>query len=97
MDPGFPSPLTEYRSEGFRLVEEAVRAVFPGVRTSPYIMTGASDARFMSRVSGCCVRFAPFKISGDQLASIHGLNESVDVACLVPAVDFYKYIIKAVK
>ena len=96
LDPGYPSTITDFRSEGFRAVEQAVRAVFPGVRTSPYIMTGGSDSRFMSRVSDCCIRFAPFKISAEQLASIHGLNESVDLACLAPAVDFYKYVIKAV-
>ena len=29
-------------------------------------------------------------------ASIHGINESVDLSCLEPAVDFYKYIIREV-
>ncbi len=94
LDPGFSSAITDYRSEGFRLVEKAVNAVFPGVHTSPYLMTGASDARYMSRASDCCIRFAPFKIDEEQLNSIHGVNESVDLACLVPAVEFYKFIIK---
>ena len=84
------------RSEGFKLVEKAVHEVFPGVLTAPYLMTGASDARYMSRVSDCCLRFAPFKIDEEQMASIHGLNESVDLNCLAPAVDFYKYIIREV-
>ncbi len=94
LDPGFSSAITDYRSEGFRLVEKAVNAVFPGVHTSPYLMTGASDARYMSRVSECCIRFAPFRIDEEQLNSIHGVNESVDLSCLVPAVEFYKLIIK---
>ena len=71
-------------------------AFFPGVITSPYLMTGASDARYMSRVSDCCIRFAPFKVDDEQLASIHGINESVDLSCLEPAVEFYKYIIREV-
>ena len=62
--------------------------------TAPYLMTGASDARYMSKVSDCCIRFAPFKISDEQMSSIHGINESVDLSCLVPAVEFYKRIIK---
>ena len=96
-DPGFASPISDFRSPGFRLVEEAVHEIFPGVITSPYLMTGASDARYMSKVSDCCLRFAPFKINDEQLSSIHGKNESVDQACLVPAVEFYKYIIKEVQ
>ena len=96
LDPGFSSPLSDYDSEGFRLVEEAVRSSWPGVLTSPYLMTGASDARYMSRLSDCCLRFAPFKIDDQQLSSIHGLNESVDLSSLIPAVEFYKYIIREV-
>jgi carboxypeptidase PM20D1 len=56
-------------------------------------MTGASDCRYMSRVSDNCLRFAPFRITQEQMDSIHGLNENVDLSALVPAVDFYKYII----
>ena len=96
LDPGFSSEISDYRSEGFKLVEKAVHEVFPGVLTAPYLMTGASDARYMSRVSDCCLRFAPFKIDEEQMASIHGLNESVDLSCLAPAVNFYKYIIREV-
>lgn len=94
LDPGFESSVSDFKSEGFRLVERAVAEIFPDVRTSPYIMVGASDARYFSRVSDCCLRFAPFRISDEQLASIHGLNESVDLSALIPAVKFYKYILR---
>lgn len=94
LEPGFASPLSGSDTAAFRLVERAVSATFPGVITSPYLMTGASDSRFLSRVCDNCIRFAPFTISDEQLASIHGIDESVDLATLAPAVDFYKYIIK---
>ena len=94
LDPGFESPISDFNSAGFRLVERAVSANFTGVHTSPYVMTGASDARYFSRVSDCCLRFVPFRISDEQLGSIHGLNECVDLETLVPAVEFYKYILK---
>lgn len=94
LDPGFESPVSDFNSDGFRLVERAVEANFPGVYTSPYITTGASDARYFSRVSDCCLRFLPFHVSDEQLGSIHGLNEYVDIDALPTAVNFYKYIIK---
>lgn len=96
LDPGVESPVSDFRSDAFALVEKAVSAVFPGVRTTPYIMTGASDSRFMARVSDQCIRFVPFKISEQQLESIHGVNENVDLSALAPAVDFYKYILREV-
>jgi len=96
VDPGFDSPLSDHRSEAFALVESAVAKVFPGVRTSPYVMTGASDCRYMSRVSENCLRFAPFLIDGKQMESIHGINENLELSALVPAVDFYRYVIQEV-
>lgn len=93
MDPGFASPLSDPDSDAFRLVEKAVSTVFPGVITTPYLMTGASDCRFMSRVSEHCLRFAPFKLSAAQLDSIHAIDENLDLDALAPAVDFYKYIL----
>ena len=93
LDPGFSSSLSDYNTHAFRLVEQAVTQVFPGVITTPYLMTGASDCRYMSRVSDNCLRFAPFRITQEQMGAIHGLNENVDLSALAPAVDFYKYII----
>lgn len=89
----FDSPLSDYKSSAFKLVEEAVVASYEGVLTSPYVMNAASDSRFMSRVCDNCLRFAPFSISSKQLASVHGIDEYVDVDTLAPAVDFYRYVI----
>ena len=93
LDPGFNSTLSDHNSNAFALIERGVSAVFPGVKTSPYIMTGASDCRYMSRISDHCLRFAPLAITQEQMDSIHGLNEHVDLSALAPAVDFYRYII----
>ena len=93
VEAGLESPLSSYKSEAFAGIEEAIKAVYPKVVTTPYVMTGASDCRFMSRVSDNCLRFTPFLIDDKQLESIHGIDENVDVATLTPAVDFYKYVL----
>ena len=93
LDPGFSSSLSDFDSDAFRLVEKAVSTVFPGVITTPYLMTGASDCRFMNRISENCLRFAPFKITAEQLDSIHAIDENINLDALAPAVDFYKYIL----
>ena len=97
LTPAIESPLADYTTDGFKLIENAVTAAFPDVITVPYIMTGASDARFMSRVCDNCFHFVPFIINEEQMESIHGINENVDVSTLEPAVEFYKYIISEAK
>ena len=57
-------------------------------------MTGATDARFMTRVSDNCIRFLSLRVTGEQHSRMHGVDESVDIAALPVAVDFYKAIIK---
>ncbi len=96
LDPGFPSRLTDYRGTAFRLTERAVRTVFPNVETVPYIMTGASDSRFFDPVCGQCIRFLPIRIDERQMASIHGIDENIDLASLAPAVDWYQYLMREV-
>jgi carboxypeptidase PM20D1 len=93
LDPGVDSPISNHDSDAYKLVTKAVTNVFPDVKTTPYIMTAASDSRFMWRISENCLRFAPFSITDEQLEGIHGINENVDLSCLAPAVDFYRYII----
>lgn len=96
IDAGTPSPLSSYKSDAFALVERAVGAIFPDVTVAPYLMNGASDSRFMSLICDNCIRFVPFRITDEQLDSIHGIDENVDLSALAPAVDFYQFMIREV-
>ena len=94
---GAKSGISDYRGEAFKLVEKAVKATFPKVDcTVPYIMTGASDSSFYDIICDQCIRFVPFYISEAQMASIHGINENIDISTLVTAVDYYKYMMKEI-
>jgi len=93
-DPGIQSNISSYNSDSFRLLEEATNNTYKDVICCPYIMTGASDARFFNRVSDNVYRFVPFIINEQQLESIHGLNENVNIETLRPAIEFYKYLMR---
>jgi carboxypeptidase PM20D1 len=95
-DDGIESGITDFKGEAFRFIEKAVTEIFPEYRPVPYIMNAATDSRYFNRVCDNCIRFVPFKIDKQQLDSVHGIDENVDVATLAPAVDFYKYVIKEV-
>lgn len=94
-DMGVESSLTDPKCPAFGKISEAVSAAFPGVVTLPYIMTGGSDLRFFDGLSAQKFHFVPFIIDEQQLESIHGIDENVDVACLAPAVEFYKYLYRS--
>ena len=94
LDPAHDSYLSSCDSEWYKLLERAVTHAYPAARPCPYVMTGASDACFLSQLSDCCYHFVPFRIDDRQLESIHGVDECVDVATLAPAVEFYTYLMK---
>ena len=96
MEYGIDSPVASFEAAPFRLVEEAVSAVFPGIPTVPYVMNGATDSRYYARYCENCLRFSPLVVTRAQFESIHAIDENVDVAALAPAVDFYKYILRRV-
>ena len=93
-DDGIESGITDFNGEAFKFIEKAVNSVFPEYKPVPYIMNAATDSRYFGRVCKNCLRFVPFKINKQQLDSVHGIDENVDVETLAPAVDFYRYIIK---
>ena len=79
--------------EAFGFLRAAVENTFPGCPYSPYVMTGATDARFYQEICDNVFRFAPVIYGPEQMKGMHGLNENIGTACLPGAVDFYKYII----
>ena len=86
---------TDIHGEAFRLVEKTVAETFPGCAGSPYVMTGATDARFYQEICENIVRFAPVIYGPEQMKGMHGLNENIEISCLPGAVDFYKNLIRA--
>ncbi len=90
-----PSRSTDIRGEGYRLVERVIADTFPGLPQSPYVMTGATDARFYEEIAENVVRFGPVVYGPAQMKGMHGLNETIEVNCLPGAVDFYKNLIRA--
>ena len=91
------SDPVDINGEAFHLVENVIGETFPGLASSPYVMTGATDARFYQEICKNCVRFAPVIYGPEQMKGMHGLNENMEYNCLPGAVRFYKNLIKAQK
>ena len=89
-----PRKPVDFRSWQFRFLESVAADIYPGYDVVPYIMTGGTDAKFFDEISDCSLRFAPIEIDAAQYESIHSRDENLYARALVPAVDFYKEILK---
>lgn len=91
------TPPVDIKGEAFKLVENVISDTFPGLASSPYVMTGATDAQFYQPICKNCIRFAPVIYGPEQMKGMHGLNENIEYNCLPGAVRFYKNLIKSDK
>lgn len=96
LDGGVNSSPANLQGDGFKLVENTIQQVFPGVTVTPYILLGGTDSRFFEEICDNCIRFAPFTIDDQQFGSMHGLNENMDISTLPSAVKFFKEIYQKV-
>ena len=81
----------------FAYTMNCIGEVFPQYPASPFILPAGTDARTLTDVCECVLRFAPIKLSAQQLASVHAENENIDVDSVANCVAFYKHFIKNYK
>lgn len=81
----------------FEYTKECIAKVFPQYPASPFILPAGTDARTLTDVCPCVLRFAPIRLSKEQLASVHAENENIDLDSVASAVAFYKEFVKNYK
>ena len=81
----------------FAYTMKCIGDIFPQYPASPFILPAGTDARTLTDVCECVLRFAPIKLSAQQLASVHAENENIDVDSVANCVAFYKHYIKNYK
>ena len=88
--------VADYRDEAFQILTKAVKEHYPQVdEVVPYISNTASDSSAYSRYCKQCLGLNPFLISKAQMGTIHGIDENIDLSTLVPGVDCFRSILKA--
>lgn len=81
----------------FEYAKKCISKVFPQYPVSPFILPAGTDARTLTDVCPCVLRFAPIRLSAQQLASVHAENENIDIDAVAYCVAFYKEFIKNYK
>ena len=84
----------DMESSAYAYTMECLHTVFPRYPAAPYILPAGTDAWKLTPVCDCVLRFAPTRMSSKQLASIHAVDENLDVSAVAEAAAFYKYFVK---
>lgn len=93
-------PASEYHEPAdltrpaFGYTLDCIRQVFPDAPPMPYILPAMTDARWLTDICPCVLRFAPIRLSPQQLASVHAQNENIDLSAIEEAVEFYRVFLR---
>ena len=71
-----------------------IRKVFPEYPPIPMILPAGTDARHFTEICPCVLRFAPIRLSAQQLASVHSENENIHLDAIADAVMFYREFLR---
>ena len=87
-------PGADMASEAYRYAFQCLAEVFPRYPAAPYILPAGTDAWRLTPVCGCVLRFAPTRMSKQQLGSIHSADENLDISAVAEAAAFYRYFVE---
>jgi carboxypeptidase PM20D1 len=94
MAEGPASGVSDYKGAAFATLAGAVADVFPGIPAVPGLSCGATDARHYERFSPAVLRFSPFIVTSDEMATVHAENERISIGSLGAAVQFYRRVVE---
>ena len=80
-------------SPAYKYTFDCLAKVFPRFPAAPYILPAGTDAWRLTPVCNCVMRFAPTRMSKQQLGSIHAADENLDISAVAEAAAFYKYFV----
>ena len=90
-----PAPVSATDNPQFALLEKSIRDTFPDAVPVPYIMLGGTDARRFTGICPAVYRFAPFRMSAADRASIHADNEKIGIETFGEGILFYRRLMGA--
>lgn len=89
------SPLSPSDTPVYRRLESVIRQAFDAAPVAPYLVLGATDARYYTALCENVYRFTPMLARPDDLARVHGNNERIAISELERMVQFYLQLVRA--
>ena len=88
-----PSAISNINSEGFKIIQQTIRQVFPEVLVAPALCVGGTDSEHYEKLSSNIYRFSPLRLRPEDMKRLHGINERTSVKDYVGSVRFYYQLI----
>ena len=88
------SPVSPADHPAYSVLQKAIRQGYGDIPVAPFLVIGATDARYYAAVSKNIYRFAPYLMDKELLATVHGNNERISIKVLVKMIQVYALIIQ---
>lgn len=88
-----PREVASGRGPGWKEIGDSIRASFPDAAIIPYLMTATTDSRHYAPLCDAVYRFVPLKLTGADLALIHGHDERISIENFTRSIEFYRSLI----
>ena len=88
------SPVSDIHSAAYGFVEKTIRAHFPDAGVAPYLIMGGTDCRHFHALTDTALRFCPVRMTNEQNASCHAVDENVTISALAEGVRFFKRLLQ---
>ncbi len=88
------SPVSNIHSREYGYLVERIRQHFPDAGVAPFVIMGGTDCRHFCALTENALRFCPVRMTAEQSATCHGIDENVTVSALAEGVEFFKVFLK---
>lgn len=89
-----PTEVSDVDSPQFHILLDLIKATIPGATASPYLMSGATDARHYIEICNRAFRFSPFILTKEEVNTVHGINERLSFGNAARMVGFLIEVIE---
>ena len=88
------SPVSPVDGSAYQSLSRCISEVFSEAVPAPYLVMGATDARYYARVSDQVLRFTPMLLDKEDFARIHGVNERIHKDAFRLMIQFYLHLLR---
>jgi carboxypeptidase PM20D1 len=85
-----PSPISQTEAVGYKAIESVINEIAADAIVTPYLMVAGTDSAKYVELTENTYRFAPYRVSAEDLGRIHGNNERISIENIVRCVVFYQ-------
>ncbi len=89
-----PSIVSSTETDFYKTLTKVIEENFEGTIVAPYTVLAATDSVKYERICRNIYRFAPIKVSKEELATIHNSNERISIENIEKCVTFFIEVMK---